>query len=492
MAQKLPGSDLSSGNRLSALLANQPDYNNGTLTGGLAHVLRQYLEGSNARKDDQNQQAAMEAYVSGMSAKPWVNPDTGEVAPADSAGGYSGAATALQGLGDNPYARNLAAQLMMQKAQVDADNGQWQQRFDVQNQAQNERMNMQIAAQQAQQAQQIAAQEARMNREFADRMALEQMKADVDRATAGKYYAVPSGDGYFLIDKGSGMAVRMGMDSNGNPVQIGSTFQPAFNPGTGQPSPLPVPSGGPQMTPGAMQPGAAPQASGFQMPPPAGIQMPPSGMPQQPSGDIRPVMPPGIDPRAQYDVEREKKAGAIEGERIGSMPERLKAAKNAMSGLEAQQGVVQQDIDRAISLAQSGGFGPVGTTGLGSIMSVMPGSDAGNLASTLNTIKANIGFDKLQAMREASPTGGALGQVSDRENTLLQSVLGSLDQSQSQDQFVANLQRLKRVLSENQHVRRQAFEQDFGAVQQQPQQAPQMPGQRNLPPPPPGFQIQGQ
>jgi hypothetical protein len=153
---------------------------------------------------------------------------------------------------------------------------------------------------------------------------------------------------------------------------------------------------------------------------------------------------------------------------------------------------VQQDIDRAISLAQSGGFGPVGTTGFGSIMSVMPGSDAGNLASTLNTIKANIGFDKLQAMREASPTGGALGQVSDRENTLLQSVLGSLDQSQSQDQFVANLQRLKRVLSENQHVRRQAFEQDFGAVQQQPQQAPQMPGQRNLPPPPPGFQIQGQ
>ena len=57
------------------------------------------------------------------------------------------------------------------------------------------------------------------------------------------------------------------------------------------------------------------------------------------------------------------------------------------------------------------------------------------------TIKGNVGFDKLQAMREASPTGGALGQVSELELKLLMSTIGSLDQAQ-------NIKDILRVLSE--------------------------------------------
>ena len=41
----------------------------------------------------------------------------------------------------------------------------------------------------------------------------------------------------------------------------------------------------------------------------------------------------------------------------------------------------------------------------------MPNTDAKALSNKLRTIQANISFDKLQAMREASPTGGALSQV---------------------------------------------------------------------------------
>jgi hypothetical protein len=61
----------------------------------------------------------------------------------------------------------------------------------------------------------------------------------------------------------------------------------------------------------------------------------------------------------------------------------------------------------------------------------------------LDGVRANIGFDKLQAMRAASPTGGALGQVSDSENKLLQSTLGSLTQAQSREQFKYTLDRLE-------------------------------------------------
>ena len=60
--------------------------------------------------------------------------------------------------------------------------------------------------------------------------------------------------------------------------------------------------------------------------------------------------------------------------------------------------------------------------------------------SLATTIRANIGFDRLQRMRMESPTGGALGNVSNQELDSLQATLGNLDQSQSQQQFEDQLQ----------------------------------------------------
>ena len=81
----------------------------------------------------------------------------------------------------------------------------------------------------------------------------------------------------------------------------------------------------------------------------------------------------------------------------------------------------------------------------GKILSNIDSTAAGALKNRLETIKANIGFDRLQAMREASPTGGALGPVSDFENRLLQAVMGSLEQAQSAGQIQYNLERLERI-----------------------------------------------
>ena len=72
-----------------------------------------------------------------------------------------------------------------------------------------------------------------------------------------------------------------------------------------------------------------------------------------------------------------------------------------------------------------------GTAGVGSLMRGIPGTSALAFATQLKTLTSNIAFAELQAMREASRTGGALGQVSDKESELLQSVLGGLDQAQS-------------------------------------------------------------
>lgn len=84
------------------------------------------------------------------------------------------------------------------------------------------------------------------------------------------------------------------------------------------------------------------------------------------------------------------------------------------------------------------------TTGVsGAVMSNLPGSDANDLRATLETIKANLGFAELQAMREASPTGGALGSVAVQELNALQSTVANLSPNQSKAQLRANLQKIK-------------------------------------------------
>lgn len=88
-------------------------------------------------------------------------------------------------------------------------------------------------------------------------------------------------------------------------------------------------------------------------------------------------------------------------------------------------------------------------TGMGgSVLKQIPGTNAYDVSGLVKTIRGNIGFDRLQQMRDASPTGGALGQVAVQELEMLQSVLGNLDQAQSEEQFLANLNRVESIYSD--------------------------------------------
>lgn len=80
------------------------------------------------------------------------------------------------------------------------------------------------------------------------------------------------------------------------------------------------------------------------------------------------------------------------------------------------------------------------TSGAGSLLSYLPETDARDFRADLDTLKANIAFNELTEMRQASKTGGALGPVSDKELGLLQSALGALDQGQSPGNLSKNLQ----------------------------------------------------
>jgi len=69
----------------------------------------------------------------------------------------------------------------------------------------------------------------------------------------------------------------------------------------------------------------------------------------------------------------------------------------------------------------------------------VPGSASADVAAQIETLKSQVGFSVLQAMRDASKTGGALGNVSNIELNLLQSNLAALANAQSPAQYRAAL-----------------------------------------------------
>ena len=104
--------------------------------------------------------------------------------------------------------------------------------------------------------------------------------------------------------------------------------------------------------------------------------------------------------------------------------------------------VVLDDIARIKEIIKDDGIIPA--TGFGSLLKGLPTSDAYNVNSISQSILSTIGFGRLKKMREASVTGGALGNVSNIEIQLLQSELGKLDQGQTEEQYLRTLDRIEK------------------------------------------------
>jgi len=109
--------------------------------------------------------------------------------------------------------------------------------------------------------------------------------------------------------------------------------------------------------------------------------------------------------------------------------------------------VVVQDVTRLLDLSKNSNIAGM----VGSALKDIPGTVQNDARALTDTIKANVAFDKLQRMREASPTGGALGSVSAPELNLLQSALGSLEQSQSREQYERNVKRVRDIYVDTVH-----------------------------------------
>lgn len=114
-----------------------------------------------------------------------------------------------------------------------------------------------------------------------------------------------------------------------------------------------------------------------------------------------------------------------------------KAAGARPQGADLQQ--AENELLRVIKAAvQAKGLSRdmFGATGLGSATTgYIGGTPSADVAALLDTIGGNIAFKALSDMRKASPTGGALGAITEKELAMLKSTIAPISQNMTDERF---------------------------------------------------------
>jgi hypothetical protein len=153
------------------------------------------------------------------------------------------------------------------------------------------------------------------------------------------------------------------------------------------------------------------------------------------------------DKNAEKIHKRQLEEEKAKNKEVGERAAKVNLAKNSI--FKAKTAL--DKISQAEELVKETSKHIVGTTGFASfilkdIPSIKLLGFEGNprkLEGIIDSIKARLGFKELAQMRKDSPTGGALGQVTERELMFLQSVIAKLDTSLNSEDFLQVLQEVK-------------------------------------------------
>lgn len=185
----------------------------------------------------------------------------------------------------------------------------------------------------------------------------------------------------------------------------------------------------------AVVPGVTPPAGPTPAPTPVAGQDT-SGLSFGELGKVDPGMARGIGPNGIMEAPIPGSASDLE----------RKAAEAAAVNADKEKIRSGQDVIRAIDqAAEKVGFWSTGAVGKFVRDIGIGGTPATDIEIALRPVLANLGFDALQQMRASSETGAALGQVTERENTLLQSRITSLDPDGSPELLKENLQYVRDI-----------------------------------------------
>jgi hypothetical protein len=125
-----------------------------------------------------------------------------------------------------------------------------------------------------------------------------------------------------------------------------------------------------------------------------------------------------------------------------------------------------------------------GIVGLSGTLPIIPGTNRADANAQLNALKSRIFVSVLQSMREASKTGGAVGNVTEREGDKLEAVLGTLERAQSYGQIQQSLREIIDFSKEGRGRVRSAYEKRWGGEEGAPELPPEKPRTEVYPPMP--------
>ena len=137
--------------------------------------------------------------------------------------------------------------------------------------------------------------------------------------------------------------------------------------------------------------------------------------------ELAATLPPVLAPKDQLKADQEA----------------AKLTRRDAAALETAKSTLET-VDRALQKASEPEDFRTGLAG--SVAGLVPGTGAYDLDALVQTLNANLSFEALQTMRNNSPTGGALGAVSDADLRLLASQVANLAIGQSKEQLVQNIQ----------------------------------------------------
>lgn len=219
------------------------------------------------------------------------------------------------------------------------------------------------------------------------------------------------------------------------PGAAGFSLPPVQPQQMGAPSPMAAPSG----VPPVRQPGTPMSAPPLQQPVPA--QALPPGVPAN--------LPPKV--RDQILADQAKR----DSEKKAEMPQANASVGAALQNLD-RLAEMSADLSRAPGLKNI--LGPV------SQYQFTDGFEETRDARALaNAVKNQVGTIVLQAMRDASKTGGAVGNVTEKEWPILQQNLAALDLAQSPRGYLNALTNLQSQLDGMRSRISKAYEQQYGA-----------------------------
>lgn len=199
------------------------------------------------------------------------------------------------------------------------------------------------------------------------------------------------------------------------------------------------------------------------------------------------VRPNPIDPSAPPTrvVDKDLTGAEVrkaEGKNIGKVTAELPETKLRTNAVIGGLTRLRQGVD---DLKKQPGLGKV-VGGLYQAYTPDVSKDALNARTDLDNLKVKISGVVLQNMRDMSKTGGAVGQVTEREWPRLENMIANLEATQGKEQFLKNLDRVMDYTREVEGMLREAYEADVrvaqgasgyrqappGAAMPSPQQAP--------------------